>query len=97
MSDLKEEALRNLLKKKQAMPPSAQNQSDSPRFPINSRTGPSNSLSAAISAVGRARPNTPEERAKVRRYVMKVAKAKGWSDDIPKTWKPDGTLTTGGS
>jgi hypothetical protein len=79
------------------MPPSQQNQSDSPRFPINSRTGPSNSLSAAISAVGRAKPNTPEERAKVRRYIMGVAKTKGWSDDIPKTWKADGTLTTGGS
>jgi hypothetical protein len=54
-------------------------------------------LSAAIRAVGRAKPNTPEERAKVRRYIMGVAKTKGWSDDIPKTWKPDGTLTTGGS
>jgi hypothetical protein len=79
------------------MPPSSSNKSDSPRFPITSRTGPSNSLSAAISAVGRARPNTPEERAKVRRYIMGVAKTKGWSDDIPKTWKSDGTLTTGGS
>lgn len=97
MSDLKEEALRNLLKKKQAMPPSAVNQSDSPRFPILTRSGPANSLSAAIRAVGRARPNTPEERAKVRRYIMSAAKIKGWSEDIPDTWKPDGTLTTGGS
>jgi len=79
------------------MPPSQANESDSPRFPINSRTGPSNSLSAAISAVGRARPNTPEERAKVRRYIMRVARAKGWSDDIPDSWNSDGTLKSGGA
>ena len=86
-----------LLKKKQAMPPSQTNQSNSPRFPIKTRTGPSNSLSAAIRAVGRAKPNTPEERAKVRRYIMGVAKAKGWSADIPSSWAADGTLKTGGS
>ena len=79
------------------MPPSSANESDSPRFPINSRTGSSNSLSAAISAVGRAKPNTPEERAKVRRYIMKVARAKGWSADIPDTWQSDGSLSGGGS
>jgi hypothetical protein len=79
------------------MPPSPKNESNSPRFPINTRTGPTNSLSAAIKAVGRAKPNTPEERAKVRRYIMGVAKSKGWSDDIPPSWKPDGTLTTGGA
>jgi hypothetical protein len=79
------------------MPPSSQNESDSPRFPIKTRSGPSNSLSAAISAVGRARPNTPEERAKVRRYIMRVARAKGWSDDIPDTWQSDGSLKGGGS
>lgn len=79
------------------MPPSAANASDAPRFPINSRTGPSNSLSAAITAVGRAKPNTPAERAKVRRYIMKVARAKGWSADIPDTWNSDGSLKTGGA
>jgi hypothetical protein len=86
-----------LQKQGQAMPPSQSNQSDSPRFPINSRTGPSNSLSAAIKAVGRAKPNTPEERAKVRRYIMGVALAKGWSADIPSSWAGDGTLKGGGS
>jgi hypothetical protein len=79
------------------MAPSSQNESDDPRFPIKTRSGPSNSLSAAIRAVGRAKPNTPEERAKVRRYIMSVARAKGWSDDIPDTWNSDGTLQGGGS
>jgi hypothetical protein len=95
--DLDDKLRKNLQNKGQAMPPSKTNQSDSPRFPITSRTGPSNSLAAAIRAVGRAKPNTPEERAKVRRYIMGVAKTKGWSADIPSSWKPDGTLTTGGS
>jgi hypothetical protein len=79
------------------MPPSSANQSDSPRFPIATRTGPKNSLEAAIRAVGRARPNTPAERAKVRRYIMGVARAKGWSADIPSSWQSDGTLSGGGS
>lgn len=97
MSNLSPDALKNLKAKGQAMPASKANDSDDPRFPINSRSGPSNSLSAAIRAVGRARPNTPEERAKVRRYIIKVARAKGWSDDIPSSWNSNGTLTTGGS
>lgn len=78
------------------MPPSAANESNDPRYPITARTG-DNSLATAIQAVGRARPNTPEERAKVRRYIIKVAAAKGWSADIPDSWSSDGTLKTGGA
>lgn len=77
--------------KGQAMAPSSKNKSDSPRFPIERRTGP-NSLEAAIRAVGRARPNTEEERAKVRRYIMRVARQKGWSSDIPSSWNSDGSI-----
>jgi len=97
MSNLSTATLKNLQKQGQAMPPSPANDSDDPRFPIQSRSGPSNSLSAAIQAVGRAKPNTPEERAKVRRYIIKVANSKGWGDDIPDTWNSDGTLKTGGA
>lgn len=71
--------------KGQAMPPSKTNQSNSPRFPVQQRTGP-NSLASAIKAVGRARPNTPAEHAKVRAYIKKVAKKKGWGSDIPDSW-----------
>jgi hypothetical protein len=70
----------------QALPPSQQNQSDDPRFPIKQRTG-KDSLASAIKAVGRARPNTPEEHARIRAYIKRVAKAKGWSADIPDSWK----------
>jgi hypothetical protein len=28
---------------------------------------------------------------------MKVARAKGWSDDIPSSWNSDGSLKSGGS
>jgi hypothetical protein len=79
------------------MPPSSANESNDPRFPIQTRNGPSNSLSAAIRAVGRAKPNTPAERAKVRRYIIKVANSKGWGDDIPDSWNSDGTLKSGGA
>jgi hypothetical protein len=78
-----------LQQKGQAMPPSKSNQSDSPRFPIQARTGP-NSLASAIKAVGRARPNTPAEHNKVRAYIKRVAKAKGWHSDIPDSWKKGG-------
>jgi hypothetical protein len=77
--------------KGQAMAPSSKNESDSPRFPIERRTG-DNSLASAIKAVGRARPNTDEERAKVRRYIMRVARSKGWADDIPPSWNSDGSI-----
>ena len=68
-----------------ALPPSKTNQSDAPRFPILRRTG-EDSLASAIKAVGRAKPNTPEEHARIRRYIKKVARAKGWGSDIPENW-----------
>jgi hypothetical protein len=77
--------------KGQAMAPSSKNKSDAPRFPIERRTG-DNSLASAIKAVGRARPNTDAERAKVRRYIMRVARSKGWSSDIPSNWNSDGSI-----
>lgn len=97
MSDLSSERLKQLRKSGHAMPPSSSNKSNDPRFPISSRSGPSNSLSAAIARVGSAKPNTPEERAKVRRYIIKVARQHGWSDDIPDSWAGDGTLKGGGA
>jgi hypothetical protein len=96
MSQLTQDQLQKLKGLGQAMPPSS-NQSDDPRFPIKSRGPGPDTLQAAIEAVGRARPNTPEERARVRRYIMGVAKQKGWSSDIPDSWNSDGTLKNGSS
>ena len=95
MADIKQR--KALQAKGQAMPPSQANESDAPRFPIKGRGPGPDTLQAAIHAVGRARPNTPEERAKVRRYIMRVAASKGWSADIPDNWQSDGTLKGGGS
>lgn len=58
------------------------------RFPI--RNG--DDLDKAIHAVGRARPNTEEERAKVRRFIVKRAKALGLQSRIPDGWRADGSL-----
>jgi len=81
-----EQKLRQRLQGKgQAMPPSQTNKSNSPRFPIQARTG-KNSLASAIRSVGRAKPNTPAEHAKVRAYIKRVAKKKGWHNDIPDSW-----------
>lgn len=74
------------------MPPSSKNASDSPRFPIPNTTY----LAKAIRAVGRAKPNTPEERAKVRRYIIRRASELGASGQIPDNWNSDGTLKGGG-
>ena len=97
MVDTSQEARKRLQAKGQALPPSSKNESDSPRFPIGGRGPGPGTLAAAIRAVGRARPNTPEERAKVRRYIIRVARQKGWSADIPDNWNSDGTLKGGGS
>lgn len=60
-------------------------------FPIPNR----GSLEDAIRAVGRARPNTPEQRAKVRRHIIKRARELNASEMIPETWRSNGTMTDG--
>lgn len=58
------------------------------RFPIRN----TDDLAKAIRAVGRAKPNTEEERAKVRRFIIKRAKALGAANMLPDNWKADGSL-----
>lgn len=87
MAGIKER--QSLQKKGQALPPSQKNVSDAPRFPIARRTG-QDSLASAIKAVGRARPNTPEEHNRIRAYIKRVARKKGWGKDIPSSWKGGG-------
>lgn len=58
------------------------------RFPVRNR----DDLENAIRAVGRVQPPTEEARSKVRRFVIKRAKALGLSDVIPDTWNADGSL-----
>jgi hypothetical protein len=60
-------------------------------FPIPDRE----SLQDAIHAVGRARPNTPQHRAAVRRHIIGRARALGAMSMIPHTWNRDGTLSDG--
>lgn len=58
------------------------------RFPIRNRSD----LQNAIRAVGRTRPNTEQARAKVRRFIIRRARALGAADMIPDSWNSDGTL-----
>jgi len=58
------------------------------RFPVRNRAD----LANAIRAVGRVQPPTEEARSKVRRFLIKRAKAIGASADIPDTWSADGSL-----
>ena len=67
-----------------ALPP--KNPGGRPRFQINNRTD----LSNAIRAVGRARPNTPQEHEMVRRYIIRRAKALGLQSMIPDSWSAGG-------
>jgi hypothetical protein len=92
MTNLSADQLRKLKSVGKAMT----NSQGDPSFPIKARTGP-DSLANAIKAVGRTRPNTPEQRAKVRRYIIGQASKNGWSADIPDSWNSDGTLKGGGS
>lgn len=57
------------------------------RFPIRNRSD----LENAIRAVGRAKGGE-QGRAKVRRYIMRRARALGLSKLIPETWASDGSL-----
>lgn len=58
-------------------------------FPIRNR----GDLQNAIRAVGRVRPATEAERAKVRRYIIRRARALGLTSLIPESWNSDGSLT----
>ena len=59
------------------------------RFPIRNRSD----LLKAIRAVGRAKGGE-EGRRKVRRFIIRRARALGLSDLIPDTWAADGSLKT---
>lgn len=57
-------------------------------FPIRNRSD----LQNAIRAVGRVRPNTEAERSRVRRHIIRRARAIGAMEMVPDTWGSDGTL-----
>jgi len=78
--------MRQMVQRGQAMP--APGQSRPGRFNIASRAD----LANAIRAVGRVQPPTDEARAKVRRFILKRAKALGALDAIPDGWNADGSL-----
>lgn len=78
------EQMRRLVEQGRALP----GRGDDPgRFPIRNCADVAN----AVRAVGRVRPNTAEARAKVRRFIIRRARALG-CDGIPATWNADGTL-----
>lgn len=79
--------MRQMVKKGQAMA-AAPGESRPGRFQVRNRAD----LENAIRAVGRVRPNTEEARSKVRRFLIRRAKALGAADVIPDTWAGDGSL-----
>lgn len=78
--------MRQLVKQGKAMPAPGQDRPG--RFQIENASD----LQNAIDAVGRVRPNTDEARAKVRRFIMRRAKALNLSSRIPDNWNADGSL-----
>lgn len=83
MSEFSAEERRKLAKSGTAMSDGA--------FPVRNRED----LQNAIRAVGRTRPNTPAQRRKVRRHIMRRARAIGAANMIPSTWNTDGSLSDG--
>lgn len=79
MAEFTAEQRRNLAREGDAMPGG--------RFPIRNRSD----LENAIRAVGRAEGGEAG-RAKVRRFIIKRARALGLTDLIPATWTADGSL-----
>jgi hypothetical protein len=80
-------AMKAAVKRGQAMPAPGQDRPG--RFNIRNR----GELSDAISAVGRA-GGGEEDRRKVRRFIMRRARALNASDAIPDNWAGDGSLKT---
>lgn len=78
--------MKNLVQKGQAMPPAPGTQRKG-RYNIRNQ----GELTDAILAVGRA-AGGEEGRRKVRRFIMKRARALGLANRIPDNWNPDGSL-----
>lgn len=80
--------MRRLVRQGQAMP--APDQDRPGRFQIRNR----DDLHRAIRAVGRAGgpSGTEEDRRKVRRFILKRARAIGAMNMIPENWNADGSL-----
>lgn len=87
MADYATDPLRQLVKQGKAMP--APQQDRAGRFPIKTKAD----LQNAIRAVGRVNGGE-EERAKVRRFIMKRAAEMKLQDLIPDNWASDGSLKT---
>lgn len=79
--------LRNLVRQGRAMPAPGQDRPG--RFPIRD----ADDLGKAINAIGRV-GGGEEERAKVRRYVIKRARELRLASRIPVSWRADGHLKT---
>lgn len=78
--------MRRLVQQGKAMP--APNQDRPGRFNIRNEA----ELDDAIQAVGRVQPPTEEARAKVRRFILRRAKALGVTRPAFDNWNADGTL-----
>lgn len=85
MADYSADPLRQMVKKRQALPAPGQDRPG--RFPVKNQTD----LENAIRAVGRVTGGEPE-RQKVRRFVIARAKALKLEKLIPDTWAADGSL-----
>jgi hypothetical protein len=84
--------MKQLVQQGKALPPQPGSDSTG-RFNIENAAD----LDNAILAVGRVRPNTDAQRAKVRRFIAMRAKVIGLSSKIPGTWNADGSLKPGAS
>lgn len=84
MADVSQKERERLASQGKAMP----GKDGGGRFPIRNR----DDLLKAIHAVGRVRPATEAERAKVRRFIIKRARALGLTNLVPDTWAADGSL-----
>lgn len=74
------------------MPPKTKSGATSPggSFRINNEADLRKAISAAGSVAG-----GPEEKARVRKLVMRKAKAMGKGNLIPSNWNADGTTSAG--
>jgi hypothetical protein len=84
-ADLGKQGRKDLAQQGKAMPDAE----TGGRYPITN----ADDLDRAIQAVGRA-SGGEAGRAKVRRFIIKRAKALGLQNRIPDTWNADGSLTS---
>lgn len=90
MAQLNADQMRQAVRSGQALPAPGQDRPG--RFNVRNRSELADAIRAVVRAGGPS--GTEADRALVRRFLIRRARALGFTGDIPSSWNADGSLKT---